>query len=143
MKVTYKDSLEYKAIQRLNRVRGNILLRKDFNMLGGSQSQITRVLNKLMADKKIVRIGFGIYAKAYLSKFTDTPLIEGGIDSAFNNALKKLKVSFEPGTAEKEYAAGRTTQIPARKVIRLKSRCRRQIKYGKANLNFENNINAK
>lgn len=143
MKVAYEDSLEYKAIQRLNRMRSNIVLRKDFNILDGSQSQITRVLNKLIADKKLVKIGFGIYAKAYLSKFTDIPLIEGGIDAAFNNALKKLGVSFEPGSAEKEYAAGLTTQIPARKIVRLKSRCRRQISYGKANLSFEKNINAK
>lgn len=143
MKVNYSESLEYKAIHRLKKIRGNVVLRRDLDTLGGSHSQTTRVLKKLVAQKKLVKLGIGIYAKSYTSQYTDTPLIKGGIDSAFNNVLKKLNINFEPGTAEKEYVAGLTTQIPARKVVRLKTRCRRQIGYGKARLIFEKNINAK
>jgi hypothetical protein len=142
MKTTYKNSLEYKVLTHLHKMRSNVVLRRDLNELG-SCSQLTRVLKKLVTEKKLVKISFGIYAKAYISKYTDTPLITGGIDSAFHTALKKLNVRFEPGSAEKEYAAGLTNQIPAKKVIRLKSRCRRRIKYGKVHLIFERNINTK
>lgn len=142
MRTAYKDSLECKALARLNRMRGNVMLRRDLDGLG-SHSQITRIIKKFITDKKLVKIGFGIYAKAYTSKYTDTPLIKGGVDSAFYNALKKLDVSFESGSAEKEYTAGLTTQIPAKNVIRLKSRCRRQISYEKIRLIFEKNINAR
>jgi hypothetical protein len=142
MKVTYKNSIEYQTLIRLSRIHSNVILRHELNELG-SYSQLSRVLKKLIAEKILVKIGFGIYAKAYLSKYTDLPLIKGGIDSAMNNALKKLGVQFEPGSIAKEYAAGLTTQIPAKNVIRLKSRCRRQIGYGKVKLTFEQGINAR
>lgn len=142
MKVKYKDSLKYKTLARINRMHSNVVMRKDLNELG-SASQMTRILKQLVAEKKLVRLGQGIYAKAFISKYTDIPLVQGGVDDALTNALKKLNVSFEPGSAEVEYAAGRTTQIPAKNVIRLKSRCRRQISYGKVRLIFEKNINAR
>ena len=142
MRTKYKDSLEHKALARLKKIRGNVVLRRDFNGLG-SYSQLTRIFKKFVTEKKLVKIGFGIYAKAYTSKYTNIPLIEGGVDSEFYNALKKLDVYFEAGSAEKEYAAGLTNQIPAKNVIRLKSRCRRYIGYGKINLIFEKNINAR
>jgi hypothetical protein len=143
MKVTYKDSLEYKVIQQLNRMHSNVVLRRNFEGLGSSYSQTTRVLEKLIAEKKLVRIGFGIYAKAVSSKYTEKPMIKGGIDAAFTSALKKLGVAFDRSSAEKEYAAGRTMQIPAKKMVKLMSRCRRHIGYGNALLLFEKNINAK
>lgn len=142
MRVKYKNSLEYKIFESINRKRSNVILRCDFEELG-SHSQVTRVFKKLIIGKKLVKIGFGLYAKAFTSKYSNVPLVKGGIDSAFDEALKKLGVRFEMGSAEEEYIAGLTTQIPAKKVIRLKSRCRRQIGYGKARLIFENNINAK
>ncbi len=143
MKVKYKDSFEYKIITQLNRMRSNVILRRDFEGLGGSYSQTTRVFKKLVAEKKLVRIGFGIYAKAVISKYTEKPMIKGGIDAAFTTALKKLEVTFDKSSAEKEYAAGRTMQIPAKNMVKLMSRCRRHIGYGNARLFFEKNINAK
>lgn len=142
MRVKYKNSLEFKILERLNRMRSNVILRRDFDEIG-SHSQVTRVFKKLVTHKRLVKIGFGIYAKAHITKYSDVPLVKGGIDSAFTGALKKLGVIFEPGSAEQAYAAGQTTQIPARKIIKLKSRCRRKISYGKARLIFEDNVNAK
>jgi len=118
------------------------VLRKDFNDLG-SYRQISRAINKLIEEKKLVKIGTGIYAKAYLSKYSNIPLIKNGSDSALRTALKRLGVAFEPGSAEKEYNEGKSTQIPVRNIVRLKSRCRRRIKYKNSELIFEKNINAK
>lgn len=117
-------------------------MRKDFNDLG-SYRQISRAINKLIEEKKLVKIGTGIYAKAYLSKYSNIPLIKNGSDSALRTALKRLGVAFEPGSAEKEYNEGKSTQIPVRNIVRLKSRCRRRIKYKNSELIFEKNINAK
>lgn len=126
----------------LNKKRSNVVLRRDFDVLG-SHSQMTRILKKFVAEGRLVKISFGVYAKAYASKYTTTPLVKGGIDSALTTTLKKLHILFEPGSAEKEYVAGLTTQVPAKNVIRLKSRCRRKIGYGKAHLIYEKNINAR
>jgi hypothetical protein len=142
MRVKYLKSIEYKALCRLNAIRGSVVLRRDFSDLG-SYRQISRALNKLIADKQIVKIGAGIYAKAYLSKYSDIPLIKNGIDPTLREALKRLGIAYEPGSAEKDYNEGKTTQVPVRNIVKLKSRCRRRIGYRNNELIFEKNINAK
>jgi hypothetical protein len=142
MKVKYQDSIEFKVLKRLKEVRGTIILRQDLHDFG-SYRQISRVLNRLIEEKKIVKIGAGIYAKAYISKYADIPLIKNGVDLALRDALKRLKIKFELCSAEKEYNEGKTTQIPTANMVRLKSRCRRQIGYKNSKLLFEKNINAK
>ena len=142
MRVKYSESIEYKALNRLKAIRGSVVLRKDFNGLG-SYRQISRALKELIIEKKLVKIGTGIYAKAYLSKYSDTPLIKNGADSTLREALKRLGVAYEPGSAEREYNEGKTTQVPVRNIVKLKSRCRRRIGYINSELIFEKNINAK
>src|SRR5689334_10614815 len=142
MRVKYSESIEYKALDRLKAIRGSAVLRKDFYGLV-SYRQISRAINKLIEEKKLVKVGKGIYAKAYLSKYSNTPLIKNGVDITLRSALKRLGVTFEPGSAEKEYNEGKTTQVPIRNVVRLKNRCRRRIGYMNSELIFEKNINAK
>jgi hypothetical protein len=142
MRVRYLESMEYKMLNRIKFVRGSVLLRKDFNDLG-SYRQISRGLNKLIGQKKIVKIGAGVYAKAYFSQYTDVPIVKGGVDVVLRDALKRLGVAYEPGTMEMEYNAGRSTQVPVRNIVRLKNRCRRRIGYRNSQLFFEKNINAK
>ena len=50
MKVTYQESIEYKAINRLESIPGSIGACKDFSDLG-SYRQVS-VLNKLYSPKK-------------------------------------------------------------------------------------------
>src|SRR3989338_1950261 len=142
MRVKYSESIEYKALNRLKSIRGGAVLRKDFNDLG-SYRQVSRAIKKLIDGKKLVKIGTCIYAKAYLSKYSDTPLIKNGSDSTLREALKRLGIAFEPDSAEKDYNEGKTTQVPVRNIVRLKSRCRRRIGYKNSALIFEKNINAK
>lgn len=142
MRVRYQESIEYKVANRLRAIKGSVVLRKNFNDLGDYR-QISRSLKKLMAKKKLVKIGAGIYAKAYTSKYTDIPLIKNGTDSTLREALKCLGVAFEPGTAEKEYNEGKSTQVPVKNIVKLRNRCRRRIGYGNSQLIFEKNINAK
>jgi len=117
------------------------VLRTDFSDLG-SYRQMSRIFKKFTIEKKLVKIGSGIYAKTYISKYTDAPLIKNGTDSALREALKRLGIAYEPGSAEKDYNEGKTTQVPVRNIVKLKDRCRR-IHYGNSELIFEGNINAK
>jgi len=142
MKVRYLNSIEYKALSRLKTIRGNVVLRKDFDGFG-SYRQISRILKKFIVQKKLVKIGSGVYAKTFISKYTDIPLIKDSTDSTLREALKRLGIVYEPGSAEKEYNEGKTTQVPVRNIVRLKSRCRRRIGYLKSQLIFEGNINAR
>ena len=142
MRVKYQESTEYKTINRLKAIRGSVVLRKDFDGIA-SYRQISRTLKELIAEKKLVKIGAGIYAKSYSSKYTNIPLIKNGTDSALREALKRLNVVYESGSAENDYNEGRSTQIPVYNIVKLKSRCRRRIGYGNSELIFEKKINAK
>jgi len=70
-------------------------------------------------------------------------LIKNGIDSALRDALKRLNIKYERGSAEQEYNEGKTTQIPMHNIVKLEERCRRRIGYRNSQLRFEGNKNAK
>lgn len=142
MKTAYKDSIEYKTIQRLNRLRAAVLLREDFEDLG-SYRQISRVLRVLIQKGKLAKIGQGLFVKAYPSSYSDTPLIKGGFDTICREALNRLNIEWEPGSAEQAYNNGESTQIPAQNIVKLKSRLRRKIQYRSRKLIYEKQINAR
>lgn len=142
MTVKYKDSIEYKALQRIKKIRSNVVLRQDLMDLG-SYRQVSRVFKKMMDDNKLVKIGAGVYAKAYLSEMLNVPIIQGGFEQACKEALTKKGIEWELSTAAQEYNAGRTTQIPVRTSVRLKSRYRGTLSFGKRKLIAEKQINAR
>ncbi len=143
MKVKYQDSITYKMLERLAKMPAKVILRADFDGLGDIR-QITRGLTALIKQNRLVRIGSGVYAKAYRSTIDPKrTLIEGGADIAFRETLDRLGVNWEPGSSEQMYNARQTTQIPARNIVRLKSRFRRKISYQKKQLIYEDKINAR
>src|SRR6185312_3193539 len=131
----YQKSLKFKVLDRIKQLSGNVVLRKEIADMG-SPRQISRCLKDLIAMGELVKIGYGIYAKAYTSKYTDTPLIKGGIDSAMRDALKCLGIAYEPGSAERKYNEGKSTQVPVKNIVKLKNRCRRCISYKNSRLIF-------
>lgn len=142
MKTNSNQNLKDKVLKRLRCLSSKVILRADFEGLGGYR-QISRILNMLVTEKKLAKIGFGIYAKAYRSKYTNLPLVEGGTDVAFREALRRLGVQWKTCSLEQAYNQRKATQVPAYNVVRLKSRFRRRISYGKSRLIFEGNINAR
>lgn len=109
MTLKYKDSIEYKALQRIKKIPGNVILRQDLVDLG-SYRQVSRVFKKLMDSNKVVKIGAGIYAKAYFSETLNKPLVRGTFGQVCKEALTRKGVQWEPGTAEQAYNAGLSTQ---------------------------------
>jgi hypothetical protein len=53
---------------------------------------------------------------------------------AAKQALNKLKVEWEPTQAQRDYAEGRSTQIPVNPVLKVKGRFSRQLRYGNSEL---------
>lgn len=142
MKVTYENSLPYKIEQHIDFSMQQVFVRKDFEVFGGYR-QISRALSKLIEKKRLIKLGTGIYAKAQVSKYLDSPLLEGGFDNVAREALDRIGVDWEPGTAEQEYNAGQTQQIPMQNMVKLKTRLRRAISYQGRQLLFEGNTNAR
>lgn len=138
----YQNSLKFKVLDRIKKMISNIVLRDDIENMG-SPRQISRCFKDLVQMGELVKIGYGIYAKAYLSENLNKPVIQGGFDQACKETLTKLGVEWEPGSAEQAYNAGLSTQVPVRTIVQLKSRYRGHLTYGNRKLIAEKGINAK
>jgi hypothetical protein len=138
----YKNSLKFKVLDRIQQMSGNVVLREDIEDMG-SPRQISRCFRDLVEMGDLIKIGYGIYAKSYLSKYINKPVITNGFGQVCKEALTKLGVKWQPGSAEQAYNAGLSTQIPVRTIVKLKSRFRGHLNYGNRKLIIEKGINAR
>lgn len=130
------DTLETRLMKRIDRKRGDVFLRSDFSDLGG-YDQVGRVLRMLVRKGQLLRLGYGIYARAVKSSFSDKPVPPKGL-ATLTEALQRLGVKTAPTRLEEDYNAGRTTQVPTGRVVAIRGRAiRRKIGYNGINLSFE------
>lgn len=134
-----KLSIEERMIRSISNRNGEVFLRSDFDAMG-SQSQISRGLSSLIGSGRIVRIGYGVFAKAKVSSISGKPIPREPLEVLALQTLMKLGVPPELGKAQSEYARGDTTQIPMQVVFNT-GRCRisRKITVGNRTAVYENN----
>jgi hypothetical protein len=129
------ETLEARLLKRIDRKRGDVFLRADFDDLGG-YDQVGRALLQLVREGRLVRIGQGLYARARPSLASNEPVPVGGL-SALKEALRRVGVETLPSRLEQAYNAGSTTQVPTGRVVGVARRVRRKIGYGGFSLRFE------
>jgi hypothetical protein len=115
---------------RLARKAGDcVFLTREFADLGG-ETQVVRALRGLVRDGRLVRLGYGVYARAIISRLSGEPLLlhPTGLRGAAREALTKLGVPWEPTEAERAYNEGRSTQIPVNPILRVKGRFSRRLR---------------
>jgi hypothetical protein len=140
MKVKYSDSIECKIQERFDAIAGEVVLREDLTVLG-SYRQISRALNRLIQKQQLIKIGFGLYAKAKPSHYIDDAILREPLATVATQALDRLGVKWELGQALQDYNAGRSQQVPIKFIVRLKSRLRRELAVGMRQITFEGGIN--
>ena len=138
----YETTFSQQVMKRVDSMTGAIILREDLADLGSAR-QVSRALQKMVEDEKAIKIGHGIYAKAERGTYIDEPVIITGFTNACLEVLQRFNVKWEPGQATKDYNEGRSTQVPARLIIRLKSRFRRSISFNGRSLIFEEMVYVK
>lgn len=131
-----KRTLKQKMETRINRRKGDVVLRADFADLG-DYDQVGRVLRILVKEEVLVKLGQGIYAKAKRSALTGELVPQGGIIQATREALTKLGVKVLPSSLERAYNADASTQVPTGRLIGTSKRVRRVIRYGSVQMSFE------
>ena len=134
-----RRTLKSRIEERIDRRTGDtVFLTREFAALGG-EDQVLRALRELVADGRLVRLGYGVYGRAIKSRLSGKPMLYSpdGFNGAAREALDKLGVKWEPTAAERAYNEGRSTQIPVNPVVRVKGRFRRQLRYGNAELVLE------
>jgi hypothetical protein len=128
MRVTYKKSITFKVLKRVERLPGDVVLRSDIADMADSR-QISRVLARLVKDGRLTKLGYGVYAKLAKSELTQTTYLKAGVLPTMRAALNRLNIRWEPSQDEKDYQVGRSTQIPVNPTTKLKDRFRRQLRY--------------
>lgn len=142
MKVKYQNSLEYKLLQRIQSIPGNIILRQDIKDLA-DRRQLSRALDRLITKGKLAKISFGIFAKTKKSEYTGKILLAAPFSSIVKEALNRLEIKWDLTSAQRAYNEGLSTQIPVKPGVKLKSRCRRKFTFDKNIFYFEDNCYAR
>ena len=131
-----KKTIEDRILARISRMKSSVVLREDFIDLGG-YDQIGRVLRQLAQKGRILKIGYGLYAKTMVSSLTGEVLPVQTLPTLAREALKRLGVVVNPTKAELDYRTGRSTQVPTGRLIGVKKRISRKIGYKGASINYE------
>jgi Family of unknown function (DUF6088) len=132
---TLREKIESRIVQRKSE---DVFLTREFRDLGG-EDQVLRVLRGLVRDNRLVRLGYGVYGRAVVSRLSGEPILysPNGFLGAARQALTKLGVEWEPTDAERAYNKGRSTQVPVNPVVRVKGRFSRRLRNGSQELIFE------
>jgi hypothetical protein len=130
------ETLGYKISARIGRKKDIVFLREDFADLGG-YDQVGRILRNLVHEGKIIKIGYGLYAKAKKSSITGEVIPVAPLPTLAKAALERLGIEVAPSDLERDYNAGKTTQVPTGRMIVVKGRVNRKIGYGGACVSYE------
>src|SRR5437879_1581780 len=97
-----RTTLRERIETRIARKRGeDVFLPREFADLGG-EDQVLRVL---VREGRLVRLGYGVYGRAVVSRLSGEPILysPNGFSGAARQALTKLGVKWEPTEAERAY----------------------------------------
>jgi hypothetical protein len=125
-----QKTLRERIETRIARKRGeDVFLPREFGDLGG-EDQVLRVLRSLTREGRLVRLGYGVYARAIISRLSGEPILysPNGFAGAARQALNKLGVKWEPTAAERAYNEGRSTQVPVNPAVRVRGRFSRRLR---------------
>lgn len=131
---TLRDRMEARMAEQ----EAAVFLPREFADLGG-EDQVLRVLRGLVQEGRMVRLGYGVYGRAFISRLSGKPVLYSpdGFIGAARQALTKLGVKWEPTDAERAYNEGRSTQIPVNPAVRIKGRFSRRLRDGNMELRLD------
>ena len=142
-KKTYRASLR----RKIGSLPGQVFNRGDLTQDHSNKEQLrlNRALKAFVDEGFIIKISHGLYAKAEKMTFAngEKTVLRESFESVAIEALDKLGIKWEFGSAIQEYNRGETTQVPATFIIQLKSRFRGHISAEGKSVIFENDIYAR
>lgn len=132
-----RKTLKAKISYRIRRSRGSVFVFDDFKDLAG-RPQVSRALRELVLEGLIYRLGYGLYARARISRISGKILPEKSLPELGIESMKKLKIKIGVPSLEKSYLEGKSTQVPTGRMIRVvKSRVSRKIGYNGNYISYE------
>jgi hypothetical protein len=116
-----RQSLRKRIEARIASSKSDVFLPREFSDLSG-EDQVLRALRQLVREKRLVRLGYGVYGRAIVSRLSGEAILVS--DGGFIGAAR-------------QYNEGRTTQVPVNAVLRVKRRFSRKLRLGKMELQLE------
>ena len=135
-KMSKYGTIEYKIIARIARKKDNVFVRKDFNDIS-DYDQVGRALKNLTKEGRLIRLGYGVYAKAKKSPINGEAVPVAPLPALAKEALQRLGIETTPSRLEQAYNAGQTTQVPSGRLIGVKGRVSRKLGYRGAFISYE------
>lgn len=119
--------------------RKTLFLRSEFESFGTS-TRVTRALQELIAEGRIIRVGRGVYVKARPSSVTGNPVPVEPLEVVAYKAMKALGVDVQWGSAQRAYVGGLTQDVPMNLSVDVgSSRVSRRIAFGGREVTLERN----
>jgi len=119
--------------------RKTVFLRSDFESFGTS-TRVTRALQDLIAEGRIIRVGRGVYVKARPSSVTGNPVPVEPLEVVAYKAMEALGVDVQWGSAQRAYVGGLTQDVPMNLSVDVgSSRVSRRIAFGGREVKLERN----
>jgi hypothetical protein len=129
---TLREKIETRIARKCGE---DVFLTREFRDLAG-EDQVLRALRVLVREKRLIRLGYGVYGRAVVSRLSGEPILysPNGFLGAARQALTKLGVAWEPSESERNYNERRSTQIPLNPVVRIRGRFSRRLRDGNQEL---------
>lgn len=132
-----RHTLRNRIRQRIGKSPRKVFLREDFLDIKPDYDQVGRALATLVKDGALIKLGYGLYAKAVRSRISGKLLPASPLPDVGREALKRLHVQPLPTRAETAHDEGRSTQVPTGRVVGVRSRISRRIGHDGVYLAYE------
>jgi hypothetical protein len=133
------QNMKHRVARSIGRSTAEVFLRSDFRAIG-SYAQVGKALNALTRAGRLVRLGYGVYAKARPSSLSGRPVPRKPLESLALEAFNKLGIATQLGRAAREYNEG-STQIPVHVTYDTGDRrISRKLRIGAREVFYENNF---
>ena len=126
-----------RVLASLRRSKCTAFVRKDFERFG-EYRQVSRAIKELVGEGAIIRVGYGVFAKARPSSISGKPVpAEPLLNIAFE-IMGKLGVKADVGRDALALREGWSMQVPMLPIVNVgKARVRRRISYGNKTVIYE------
>ena len=130
-----RPSLRNKIKTKISESPEFVFMPKDFFYLS-DRDQVGRALRKLTKEQFLIKIGYGVYVKTFVSSYTGKILPSTDLRSIAVEVLNKLGVTVLPTEYEIAYNKRQSTQVPNGFVVGVNKRVNRKLSYGDASIKY-------
>lgn len=133
-----RKSISLKSIisSQIDKSRDIVFMPRDYAYLSNSK-QVGNVFSKLVEEKKLVRVGYGVYARGKISSYTGKVIPAETLRDIALGVMDKIGVKVIPTRAELDYNNRVSTQVPDEFVIGVNKNVSRKISFGNARIIYE------